>query len=77
MKRTIYEAVYDGMFSEVQEILPHDEAYRRAAEAIANHEDEDVYFYSRRKAVAAVRKMIKRRIADLRGCLKRLNEPKR
>lgn len=74
MKRTIYEAVYDGMFSGIIEHGPADHDYEVLAGRVEAEKDlvNIEFSYSRQKVVRALRRNIQERIADLQRCLKRI-----
>jgi len=65
--RPFYEACYDGMMSTVIEITADDVKYEY--HTVDNYE----FFWSRAKAVRALRARLRREIRDLKYCLKHLH----
>jgi hypothetical protein len=68
-QKTIYRAVYDGICSTIEEIAPDHYSYEDALQTLESPYNEE-YFFSRPKAVKALKATIKDRIQVLQDQLK-------
>lgn len=65
--KVIYRAVYDGIFSNVEELTEAETDYHYVEEI-----DNSTFFRSRGKAISELKKQLRERIANLQATIKNL-----